>query len=164
MPLAPILLASTLLTQGPPPRPEGPPPSPLLQLSDYLQLSPEQTTQALSKLQSHRPSLQAKRQAAHLARTALEEALRDPATPESRLRELHEQAAAAKLSEVLEQHALLREQTALLNAEQGAKLKAALPLMKLLEARNHPAHSEAPSHPIDHPDPLEAPFHSLDLE
>ena len=138
MPLLPILLTSTLFTQGPPPpRPEAPP-SPLLQLADYLKLEPEQLAQAKTKLQQHEGSLQTKRKAAQQARANLEEALRDPATSEARLKELHEKAASAHFSELSERHAMLKEQVALLTPEQSTKLKAALPLLKALEPLGRP--------------------------
>ena len=130
------LLASSLLIQAPPPPRETPPqPSPMLALTEYLQLSPDQISKIHSSLQQHQASLARKRHAEHLAQVALADALRDPSTPDSKLRELNERASSARFEELVEAHALLKENSALLSPEQAGRLRTALPVMKALEAR-----------------------------
>jgi hypothetical protein len=131
--------------------PEAPVPN-LLLLKDYLQLSPAQIKLIHSSLEKHKGSLDQKRHAAHLAHLVLEDALLDPSTTEAKLKELNELIGVAKLAEIIEAHALLKENAAVLSPEQAAQLRTALPVIKSLLRQFQPPR---PGSPTGHPQPPE---------
>jgi Spy/CpxP family protein refolding chaperone len=86
-----------------------------------LQLTEAQRTSIRAIREKRRPDLTARRDAMLHARIDLRSALRDPATPETRLRVLYDKASAARFELLLTQRALRQEVRAVLTPEQQAR-------------------------------------------
>ncbi|WP_243304313.1 Spy/CpxP family protein refolding chaperone [Geothrix oryzisoli] len=90
-------------------------------LARALNLTEAQRTSIQAIREKHRPDLLAHREAMRQARAALRTALQDPATPEARLRTLHDQASSARFDLLLAARAARQEVQSVLTPEQRAR-------------------------------------------
>jgi Spy/CpxP family protein refolding chaperone len=91
------------------------------QISRVLNLTEAQKASIRNLRDKHRADLVLRRDAVDHARIDLRTALRDPATPETRLRALYDKAAAARFESILAERSLRLEVRALLTPEQRAQ-------------------------------------------
>jgi periplasmic protein CpxP/Spy len=90
-------------------------------IQQALHLTEAQRTSIRAIREKRRPDLAARRDAMLHARIDLRSAMRDPATPEARLRTLYDKASSARFELLLAQRALHQEVRAVLTPEQQAR-------------------------------------------
>ena len=115
-----ILALTALSLAAQPPFHQGPR---LEKLARALDLTEAQKASIQAIREKHRPDLTLHLDTAHQAHAALRAALQDAATPEARLRALHDTASAAQFELMLARRSVQQEVQAMLTPEQ--RLKAA---------------------------------------
>jgi Spy/CpxP family protein refolding chaperone len=90
----------------------------MARLAERLKLSEPQKAQVQAIWTRHAEGAKARRQALQEARSAFREALRDPDTPEARLRTLHQALEDRNFEQLLDRRSLRAEIRAVLSPEQ----------------------------------------------
>lgn len=115
-----LALTAPLAAQGPGPG-FGKGPGHGARMCQKLGLSEAQQAEVKALAEKHRQAMQPKLDAAAQARKAFRDAMRDPATPEGKLKELHDAAAQAQFQVALERRAHHQQFLARLTPDQKAK-------------------------------------------